>query len=465
MAESEHDPSFLGAAEAAAAIHSGRLTSTGLVNMLLDRVAAAAALNAFISLDADRARAAAAAVDRGAADGLLAGVPLVVKDNINVAGLATTVGTPVLRDFRPAFDAPIVQRLRRAGAIVLGKTNMHELALGVTSNNAAFGPVRNARDPDRFAGGSSGGTAAAVAAHLACAGLGSDTGGSVREPAALNGVVGFRPTVGRYPSAGIAPISHTIDTPGLIARGVEDVMLLDGIITGDHAAAPVPLAGLRLGMPQQFHTHLDRDTARVTETALKRLETVGATLVPVDIAEVIELKTRVNFPVALWEMPRDFAAWLEASGADTSMEDVLASVASPDVRRLIDTLVLGDQAISTAQYAKAIAVDRPRLQLACHRLFADTRVDALVFPTTPLPAQPIAGSDDTVMLNGKAVPTQPTFSRHTDLAGAAGLPGLSLPSGFTDDGLPVGLELDGPALSDRRLLAIGLAVERVLGVS
>src|SRR4029077_3778400 len=189
----------LSASEAAARIRAGTLKSEDLVRALVEVIERKRDLNAFITFDRERAIASARKADTFAARksfaGPLHGVPIVVKDNIHVAGLPNSAGTPALRDFVPTRNAAVAEQLIRAGAIVLGKTNMHELAFGITSNNAAFGPARNAYDPSRIAGGSSGGTANAIAARMAAAGLGSDTGGSVRIPAALNGIAGLRPTL------------------------------------------------------------------------------------------------------------------------------------------------------------------------------------------------------------------------------------------------------------------------------
>lgn len=239
----------LGAAEAAAAIRAGDISAQSLVDALLDRCTRAASLNAFISLDPDAVRNAARSADqqrqRGERLGPLHGVPIALKDNFDTADFTTTAGTPALAAHRPTRNAAVVQRLLDAGALILGKANMQELAFGPTSNNAAFGPVRNPYDRSRIPGGSSGGTAALVAARLAPAGLGTDTGGSVRVPASLSGVVGFRPTTLRWPQDGIVPISHTRDTAAPIARCVADCALLDGIVTG----GPTSLTPINLEWP------------------------------------------------------------------------------------------------------------------------------------------------------------------------------------------------------------------------
>jgi Asp-tRNA(Asn)/Glu-tRNA(Gln) amidotransferase A subunit family amidase len=274
----------LGAVEAAVAIRAGDFSAQALVEALLDRCARAVPLNAFISLDPDAVRAAARNADqrrqRGERLGPLHGVPIVLKDNFDTVDFPTTAGTPALAAHRPTRNAPVVQRLLNAGAFILGKANMQELAFGPTSNNAAFGPVRNPYDHSRIPGGSSGGTAAAVAARLAPAGLGTDTGGSVRVPASLSGVVGFRPTTLRWPQDGIVPISHTRDTAAPIARCVADCVLLDGVVTGGATSlSPIRLEGLRLGVPRgHFWEDLDAEVEAILADALARLAAAGVVL-------------------------------------------------------------------------------------------------------------------------------------------------------------------------------------------
>ena len=456
----------LGAAEAAAAIRAGDISAQALVDALLDRCTRAASLNAFISLDPDAVRAAARSADqqrqRGERLGPLHGVPIALKDNFDTADFTTTAGTPALAAHRPTRNAAVVQRLLDAGALILGKANMQELAFGPTSNNAAFGPVRNPYDRSRIPGGSSGGTAALVAARLAPAGLGTDTGGSVRVPASLSGVVGFRPTTLRWPQDGIVPISHTRDTAAPIARCVADCALLDGIVTGGPTSlAPINLEGLRLGVPRgHFWDDLDAEVEAILADALARLAAAGVVLVEGDMADVAALDAAAGFPVALYEFVADLDRYLAGHATGLDFAGVAAQVKSPAVKKVVDAL-LGADAVPEAVYREALIKHRPALQDAYRRYFAERGVAAMVFPTTPLPAAKV-GEDDTVLLNGKAVPTLATYIRNLGPGSAAGIPGLSLPAGLTSAGLPIGIAIDGPQGADQQLLTICLAIEPAL---
>jgi len=459
----------LSAVEAAARIRAGTLKSEDLVRALIDVIERKRDLNAFITFDRDRALASARKADALAARksfaGALHGVPIVVKDNIHVAGVPSSAGTPALKAFVPTRNAPVAEKLIRAGAIVLGKTNMHELAFGITSNNAAFGPARNAYDPSRIAGGSSGGTGNAIAARMAAAGLGSDTGGSVRIPAALNGISGLRPSLGRYSQEGITPIAHTRDTAGPMAREVADLVLLDTIITGARdKVAPASLRGLRVGMPRAvFWKNLDPETERLATAALDRLRGAGAEVVEVDMPGLAELNGKVSFPVALYEANVDLTRYLKRYRIPLDIKGLAERIASPDVKGLFASAIVpgAKDAIPEKVYRDALAT-RPALQRLYAETFKTHGIAALVFPTTPLPAAPV-GDDQTTKLNGADVPTFSTFIQNTDPGSNAGIPGLTVPIGRTAAGLPVGLALDGPAGSDRRLLGIGLALEALFG--
>jgi indoleacetamide hydrolase len=456
----------LGVREAAEALRTGTLTSEALTEALLARCTAASQLNAFISLEPDKVRAAARHADQrrqhGTPLGSLHGVPVALKDNIDTTEYPTTAGTPALAGHRPRRNAPVAQRLLDAGALILGKANLQELAYGPTSNNAAFGPVRNPYDPTRIPGGSSGGSAAAVAARLAPAALGTDTAGSVRVPGSLCGITTFRPSMLRWPQAGIVPISHTRDTAAPMTRSVADCVLLDGVVTGGATeVAPARLEGLRLGVPRDyFWENLDAELAEILEAALARLRDVGVVLVEGDIVDVIELDAMAGFPIALYEMVGDVERYLQEHETGLDFARVMAGVKSPAVKAALAGLV-GPGAIPEATYREALDTYRPALQEAYSRYFREQDVAAVVFPTTPLPAARI-GDDDVVDLNGVPVPTFGTFIRNLCPGSAAGLPGLTLPAGLTSAGLPVGIALDGPQGSDHQILAVGLGLERVL---
>jgi indoleacetamide hydrolase len=388
LAHSAQDLTTLSLTDAAQAIRSQQITSVQLTLALLAKIEAHQGTNAMLFIDhtgaLEAAHAADLAVLEGKPLGPLHGVPLVVKDNIHVAGMPNTAGTLALKQFVPTEDAAVVKALRSAGAIILGKTNMHELAFGITSNNAGFGAVNNAYNAGRFAGGSSGGSAVAVALGMAPAALGTDTGGSVRIPAALNGVVGFRPTVKRYSQEGITPLSSTRDTAGPMARSVADILLLDRVISGSSSTPPIAqLNGLRLGVYRSyFFRNLDPDTATHTEAALDVLRASGVEIVEVDIPNLDELNQKVSFPVVLFEGKRDLSRYLSQYQVGLSLEQVAAEIASPDVKVVFDSAMLGDQAIPETVYRAALDVYRPQLQSAYHEAFGKYRVAALIFPTT-----------------------------------------------------------------------------------
>lgn len=454
----------LGVGAAAKAIRAGEISAEQFADALLARAAAFAGLNAFIALDPERVREAARKADKQRAAntslGPLHGVPLALKDNLNTAEMPTTGGTPGLANNRPKRNAVIVDKLFAAGAINFGKTNLHELAYGISNNNAAHGPARNPYAPDRIPGASSGGTGVAVSARVVPGGIGSDTGGSVRIPAALCGIVGFRPTTGRWSQAGIVPISHTRDTAGPMTRSVADCALLDGVVTGgptDVAAAQ--LKGLRLGVPKQhFWENLDTELEKICRSALDRLADAGIELIDVDMSEEARLDREAGFPIALYETVADLNVYLTEHQTGLDYAGLVAKVASPDVKGILQSLV-GAGAVPETAYRQALE-QRKVLQDAYSRHFRDHRIAAIVFPTTPAPAAKI-GDDETFLLNGKAVPTFPTFISNTSPGSVGGIPGISLPIGMTAAGLPVGIELSGPEASDQQLLAIAASVENL----
>jgi indoleacetamide hydrolase len=463
------------AAEIVASIRDKKLTAVSVVRAALERAEQLKDLNAFIILNRDAALAAAAEVDAGKRSGALAGLPIVVKDNINTVDMPTSGGTPALQHARPTANAPSLQKLLDAGAIIVGKTNMHELAFGITSTNLSSfaGPVKNPYDKTRIPGGSSGGTSAAIAARIVTCGLGSDTGGSTRVPAALTGTVGLRPSVGnggaerRYHDDNkVVPISHTRDTVGPMGRTVADVALLDSVITGSPMVQAEPLRGKRFGIPASFWNGLDREVEAIAKAACAKLADAGIVLVDVDMPGLFEQNSKVSFVVALHEPIADIAAWLKASGIEgITLADIAGKIASPDVAGAFGAITAD---AFGAAYDDAITVQRPALQQIYAAYFRDNRLDGILFPTTIAPACLIdaeKGSGEMSINGGPPAPAFDSMIRNTDPGSNAGLPGLSLFAGMTPDGLPVGLEIDGPVGSDAKLLGLGLSIEGILGVA
>lgn len=455
------DLTHLGVAEAARKIQAGEITSVQLVEALIEKIEASVSLNAWITFDASRAQALAREADQRRT-GRLRGVPLIVKDNIEVAGMRHTAGTPSLLRYVPGSSAPVVAALVAEGAIIIGKANMHELAFGITSNNGHFGPVRNPRQPAYFAGGSSGGNAAAIAAGMVPAGLGSDTGGSVRIPAALTGIHGFRPTTGRYSVVGLTPISTTKDTVGIMARQIEDIILLDSVISGRKAdfTAVAPSA-IRLGVPRDFfYDNLQPEVRAVLDRALQKLRSAGVTLIPMSVtADLKKLSDAVGLPVALYEVRPGLVDYLrERTKGYIGYDELVAAIASPDVA---ETFAQAVGAITPAAYDHALNIARPALQKLYAHLFAANDLDGIVVPTTLLTARPIIGSDQKVRLNAAEVNTFLTYIHNTEPSSNAGLPSISIDAG--DAGvLPVGMQIDAPAGNDAKLLRIALTVAQVL---
>jgi mandelamide amidase len=457
----------LSVVEALAALGSRELTVEQYVASLLEQKRRWERLNAIVGFDEPRltaaARAKAAVSARSAACGALHGIPFVAKDNIDTVDLPTTACTPALRHNRPPRNAPVLQRLLDAGALLFGKANMHELAFGITNNHGAFGAARNPYDPRCIPGGSSGGSAAAVAAGIVPFALGSDTGGSVRIPAALCGVAGFRPTLHRYPQDGVVPISSTRDTVGPMARTVADIALVDGVVTGETSPlSAVRPSGLRIGVPREhFYENLEPAVATLMEAFLAGLRAEGVTLVEESIANVGELDEAVSFVLVNYEARRCLESYLAASAPGISFETVVSQIASPDVKPVYEAVANLDL-VPEKVYRETLEVHRPALQRALGEYLRTHRLDAYVVPTCCMTARPI-GQDQTVELNGAEVPTFFSFIRNADPSSNAGNPSISIPIGLSGAGLPVGAMIEGAAGSDRRLLAIAQAFERVCG--
>lgn len=459
----------LTAVEAVGRMSRGELTCERYAQALLERCQAARALNAFITLDPARVLEDARARDlerhAGARPGPLFGLPIPIKDSVNTRDYPTTGGTPALKGFRPKDDAPVVAALRSAGAIVLGKTNLHELSFGWTSNNLAYGAVHNPYDPARIPGGSSGGTGAAIAARMAPLGIAEDTEGSIRVPAAFCGIQGFRPTTGRYSTRGCVPISPRFDQVGPHARSVADLQLFDSVVARDSRRFESgSLRGVRLGIVRDYwFEDLDLEVERVTALALKRLEQAGAVLVDAPLAGVAHLIALTTDQVQNHDVRVALPRYLAEYGTGLTLDELIER-ASPDIKAIFHSDVLpgGANFVTESVYAAARDHYLPELKATFRGYFASTGVAAMIFPATRVPP-PRIGDETTLDIRGHAVAFEDAVARNIASGSTAGLPGLVLPAGLTSGGLPVAVELDAPEGSDRALLALGQAIEQALG--
>jgi len=462
----------LTAGDAVSAMRSGDLGAEEYAAALLDQCETWRHLNAWISFDREKvleaARAADASRASGSVLGLLHGLPIPVKDSVNTSEYPTTAGTRALADFRPAADAELVSRLKAAGAIVMGKTNIHEMSFGWTSNNRAFGAVRNPYNTDRIPGGSSGGTAAAIASCMAPIGIAEDTQGSIRVPAALCGVFGYRPTLGRYPNQGVTPITPIFDQVGPHTRSVSDLVLFDEVISGERFTWPKdPLSvldGARLGVAREFYFEmLHPDVERITNDAIRKLADAGVEFVEVNVPNVGDLVAEITDPVQVYDVMPSFTRYLEESGAGITFDDIVAQL-SEDVATVFEEYVVAGapKRPSDEEFARLRDEQLPLFRQTMADYFADNDLHGMILPCTQMAATPI-GQDIEVELNGRMVSFFGVMGRNIATASTTGIPGLVVPAGLDSDGLPVSIELDGPAGSDQRMLQLGLAIEQVLG--
>ncbi|TDM65994.1 indoleacetamide hydrolase [Acinetobacter sp. KU 011TH] len=453
-------------------IHERKVSCEELVHHYFDNIEKQQSLNAFISTDKASAIQQAQYWDKYLLSGkpcpALMGILIAVKDNIHVAGFPNSAGTSALAQFRPQTSAPVIQKLIDQGAIIVGKANMHELAFGVTGYNTAMhteGVVgtRNAVNPLHIAGGSSSGSAVAVAADMVPIAMGTDTGASIRLPSALNGCVGFRPTVGRYSQEGITPISHTRDTAGPIAHTVSDVILIDELITQDPKKEPLHPHQIRLGINSYFWNHLDEDVYEQAHIALEMLKNAGVEIIPVDMPNLEQLNHAISFPVVVYEGKYDLIQYLKDHHVNLTIETVVDQISSPDVQAIFKQNILpqliqdhtGQRVPVLPFYEKAIKEARPQLLELYQNTFKAHNVHALLFPTSPIVA-PLANEQVSSIENFQ------TLIRNTDPGSNIGLPGLSLPIGKgVKSKLPIGLEIDGLPHQDSEILVIGVTLEEI----
>jgi aspartyl-tRNA(Asn)/glutamyl-tRNA(Gln) amidotransferase subunit A len=429
--------------ELAPRVAAGEMSPSDLVRSCLTRIADRSELNAFITVLADDAladaEAAATEIRRGHYRGPLHGIPISIKDLIHVAGVPTTSGS-ALPPMHPTADAPVVQRLRNAGAIIVGKTNLHEFAFGTTSEESAFGPVRNPFDPTRSAGGSSGGAAVALVEGMCFGSIGTDTGGSIRIPAAACGIVGLKPALGELSCDGIVPLSTTCDHVGPMMRSVQDATMMFGVLRGrdvDEAALP---SSLTLGIPKGYLVErLDPEIRQAFERVQAALKSWGHRIV--DIAIGLARSTPdVYLHIVLPEAAAYHAPLLEQH----------ASLYWPNVRNRLET----GRYVLAEDYVRAMRL-RGRLMREVNG--ALETCDALLLPTMPIVAPPLGAAS--VDVDGHFESVRAAMLRLTQLFNVTGHPAISLPAGITASGLPIGMQLVGPAGNTDRLLAIAASLE------
>lgn len=445
--------------EAGRALREHRTTALELTSAALTRIERLnPTLRAFITVTSDyamrQARQADAELAAGRDRGPLHGLPVAVKDLFQMRGVRTTNGSQVFENFFPSENAAVVDKLESAGAVILGKLNQHELAYGITSSNPHYGAVRNPWDTDRSPGGSSGGSGAAVAAHIVYAAMGSDTGGSIRIPASFCGTVGLKPTYGRVSRYGALPLGYTLDHMGPLARSVRECAVVLNAIAGydrrDETSSRRPVVdyvpeegcsirGLRIGFPENFFfDRLDADVESAVRGAIARAESLGAQIKPVFVPD-IEALNAIGRVILLAEA----AAVLERYLDNRSQfgKDVLALL---DQGRLV----------SAVDYINAQRLRR-RMRTAFQKLWSE--VDCLVCPATPNTAPSIG--ETTVTLGGTDEDVRLASTRLVRAINVLGYPALAMPCGLSGGGLPVGLQIVGPPFEEASILRIGAALE------
>jgi aspartyl-tRNA(Asn)/glutamyl-tRNA(Gln) amidotransferase subunit A len=447
-------------AELAKGLSDGEFSSRELIEILLSRIEEhGTSLNAFISVTADQALAVADASDKARSKGeagTLGGLPIVYKDIFCTKGVLTTCGSRILQNFVSPYNATVVERLSSAGAVMLGKTNMDEFAMGSSNETSYFGPVRNPWDTERSPGGSSGGSAAAVAARLTPAGTGTDTGGSIRQPAALTNTVGLKPTYGRVSRYGMVAFASSLDQAGVITRTAEDAAMLLSVMAGfderdstsvDHpvpdyvSGLTAPLKGLKIGVVRQhFDSGLDEQCAARVKDALKMLAQQGASLIEVDLPN-LDLSVPTYYVVA----PAECSSNLSRDAKD--LPDLYCRSRGDGFGAEVKRRIMTGTYVLSAGYYDAYYLKAQKVRQLISQDFRNAfeTVDVIAGPTTPTPAFPLGEKTDdpiTMYLN----------DIYTIGANLAGLPGISVPCGFVDD-LPVGLQLVGPHFAEETILA------------
>lgn len=454
---SQSAPEFLSIEEAGRLLRKREISPVELVDAALARIERGnPRLNAFLMIVADearrQARAAERAIRRGNSSGPLHGIPISLKDNFWTRGVRSTAGSKILETFVPDEDSEVASRLVRAGAILLGKTNMHEFAYGITNENPHYGPVRNPWAQERISGGSSGGSAVAVATGMGFASMGTDTGGSIRIPASLCGIVGLKPTYGLVSVAGVVPLAETMDHAGPLARTVTDVcIILQAVAEKYPKGARVPEyrklrksipRRFRLGWPKEyFFDRLDAEVRWAMDAAGKTLESLGARIEEVSLPHLGEsVEPSTNIAMAEATRYHESQGYFPARAAEYG----------EDVRKRLEM----GRDVRAVDYLNAFAVKR-EIQKEFQDAYA--RVDALIAPALPIGAPRIGENE--LMIEGEKETVRSALVRLNRPANLTGDPAISIPCGFTRAGLPIGLQLIAPRWSESRLLAIALAYE------
>ncbi|NBV26289.1 MAG: Asp-tRNA(Asn)/Glu-tRNA(Gln) amidotransferase subunit GatA [Actinobacteria bacterium] len=464
------------ALEIAAAVRGGQSALVAVEESLTAIRARNEELNVFLYVDEDGARAAAAHVDeqvrRGEDPGLLAGVPIALKDNLCTTGIPTTCSSKILEGWKPPYNATVVDRLVAQGAISMGKTNLDEFAMGSSTENSAFGPTRNPLDPSRVPGGSSGGSAAAVASNMTPISLGSDTGGSIRQPAALCGLVGVKPTYGLVSRYGLIAFASSLDQIGPFAHSVSDAALLLEAIAGhdplDSTSLPEPtpsllahvndgVAGKRVAIVRELVDGADEDVVRAVNKAVETLKDAGATIVELSIPE-LHLGLSAYYLIAPAEASSNLARFdgvrfgnrIDGEDVTAMMEATRTAGFGAEVKRRI---MLGTYALSAgyfdAYYGQALKV-RTRMIEAFATAYQ--QVDMIIGATTPSVAFEFGSKTNDPM----AMYLNDVFTIPTNLAGEAA---ISVPFGTGEANLPIGVQLLGPGRSEARLFAAARVLE------
>ncbi len=460
------------------AIAEKQITASELVEQFYGKIKAEdPAIHAYLAHSEDRAFAQARHIDdlvrQGTALPPLSGVPIGIKDVMVTKGLRTTAGSRILENFIPPYDCTAVARLEAAGAIVLGKMNCDEFAMGSSNENSAYGPVRNPRDKSRVPGGSSGGSAAAVAAGTAVATLGSDTGGSIRQPASFCGVVGLMPTYGRVSRYGLIAFASSLDHIGPLTKTVKDAAILLGVVAGrdplDSTSANVPVPdyeaelakpvdGLKIGIPKEyFGEGLDAEVRGTVEAGIAKLRSAGCTIVDISLPHTT-YAIPAYYVIATAEASANLARFdgvrygYRAKGARTLSEMYRKSRDEGFGAEVKRRIMLGTYALSSGYYdAYYLKAQRVRTLLTRDFEEAFQKVDAIVTPTAPTPAFKLGEkSDDPLSMYLADI--------YTVTADLAGIPGISVPCGQTQAGLPIGLQVLGKHFDEGTILRVGNAV-------